>query len=96
MDEDTRLVMAIVGIATEMLALINHHTREARLAKSLRRDEARKTCADDQKINGISSGHARKKRRRNFSYAAALGRMPHFVAKPSEEFWSGMVDFPCK
>ena len=52
MDQHTSFIIAVVGIAAEVIALIDHDAAESAVSQALCRHEAGKTSTDDQEIDG--------------------------------------------
>jgi hypothetical protein len=57
MNQHASLVITIVGISAEVVALIDHDAAKTSIGESLRSDEPREPCADDQEIDGRNSRH---------------------------------------
>ncbi len=84
-DQHAGFIVAIISIASNMLALVHHHARKTCLRESLRRDESGKTGPYDKKINIKRFAHD-SQRISAFQHATALGRKLQRATKPAGEF----------
>jgi hypothetical protein len=57
-NQNSRIIVTIIGISTDVISFVNHDTRKSCLAQPLGRNKTRKTSTYDEKIDLGTITHA--------------------------------------